>query len=268
MRRIGITPIIVGIGLMVGVVATFAWGAILSRAESAPNCRTYSQTGHQICGKFLTYWDAHGGLAQQGYPISDEFIEYSDLDGRPYTVQYFERAVFEYHPENKPPYDVLLSQLGTFRAREKYPKGFPQAGQIPFYEDRTDPAAFLQSFYNAINRKEYQRAYSYFDQGADKPTYDKFVQGYKDTASVTVYTGKVTTDAGAGNVYASVPTVLVATHTDNTVHTFYGCYILHHTNPGIDPDPNAALWKISRATIAEDKANTPVATLLARPCAP
>jgi hypothetical protein len=35
-------------------------------------------------------------------------------------VQYFERAVFEYHPENQPPYNVLLSQLGTFRYREKY----------------------------------------------------------------------------------------------------------------------------------------------------
>jgi carboxyl-terminal processing protease len=30
-------------------------------------------------------------------------------------VQYFERAVFEYHPENEPPYDVLLSQLGKYR---------------------------------------------------------------------------------------------------------------------------------------------------------
>ena len=35
-------------------------------------------------------------------------------------VQYFERAVMEYHPENRPPYDVLLSQLGTFQYREKY----------------------------------------------------------------------------------------------------------------------------------------------------
>jgi hypothetical protein len=27
-------------------------------------------------------------------------------------VQYFERARFEYHPENQPPYDVLLGLLG------------------------------------------------------------------------------------------------------------------------------------------------------------
>jgi beta propeller repeat protein len=80
----------------------------------------FSQTGHWVGGKFLQYWQSHGGLAQQGYPISDEFTEVSDLNGQPYLVQYFERAVFEYHPENPPPNDVLLSQLGTFQYRQKY----------------------------------------------------------------------------------------------------------------------------------------------------
>jgi hypothetical protein len=44
-------------------------------------------------------------------------LEVNELDGKVYAVQYFERAVFEYHPENQPPYDVLLSHLGTFRYR-------------------------------------------------------------------------------------------------------------------------------------------------------
>ena len=72
---------------------------------------------------FLRYWIEHGGLAQQGYPISNEFTEVSDLDGKLYTVQYFQRAVFEYHPENAAPYNVLISQLGTFRYRQKYDGG-------------------------------------------------------------------------------------------------------------------------------------------------
>lgn len=63
---------------------------------------------------------------QQGYPISDEFMEVSPLNGKPYTVQYFERAVFEYHPENARPYDVLLSHLGLFRYNEKYGTGTPR----------------------------------------------------------------------------------------------------------------------------------------------
>lgn len=89
------------------------------------NSRTFPETGKTVNGLFLDYWDAHGGLAQQGYPISNVMGETSDLDGKAYTVQYFERAVFEYHPENQPPYNVLLSQLGTFQYKSKYPEGAP-----------------------------------------------------------------------------------------------------------------------------------------------
>jgi glucose/arabinose dehydrogenase len=87
--------------------------------------RRFPETGKTVTGLFLEYWDRNGGLAQQGFPISDLMTETSDLNGRSYTVQYFERAVFEYHPENQPPYNVLLSQLGTFRYRQKYPGGAP-----------------------------------------------------------------------------------------------------------------------------------------------
>ncbi|HYP20596.1 MAG TPA: hypothetical protein VEY08_11020, partial [Chloroflexia bacterium] len=95
-------------------------GAPKQTPNSSPGSVLFRETGHRLGGVFLDYWNKNGGLAQQGYPISDEFVEQSELDGKPYTVQYFERAVFEYHPENKPPYDVLLSQLGTFRFKEKY----------------------------------------------------------------------------------------------------------------------------------------------------
>jgi YVTN family beta-propeller protein len=91
-----------------------------------PACRQFKETGQSLCGDFLDYWEKHGGLPQQGFPISDEFQEKSSLNGKVYTVQYFERAVFEHHPENQPLYDVLLSQLGTFRYRAKY----PPAGRI------------------------------------------------------------------------------------------------------------------------------------------
>ena len=69
---------------------------IYSQADS----RTFPETGHTVKGKFLQYWDSHGGLAQQGYPITEEMQEVSDTDGETYTVQYFERAVFELHPKS------------------------------------------------------------------------------------------------------------------------------------------------------------------------
>jgi len=78
------------------------------------------ETGKRLGGVFLKYWQEHGGLPQQGFPISEEFHEVSALNGQMYLVQYFERAVFEYHPENHPPFDVLLSHLGRFRYNQQY----------------------------------------------------------------------------------------------------------------------------------------------------
>jgi hypothetical protein len=91
-----------------------------NQVESSDNATYFDETGKSLGGKFREYWVGHGGLRQQGYPISDEFEETSALDGETYTVQYFERAVFEWHPENAAPYDVLLSQLGTFQYRERH----------------------------------------------------------------------------------------------------------------------------------------------------
>ena len=46
--------------------------------------------------------------------------ERSDVDGKTYKVQYFERAVFAYHPENQPPDDVLLGLVGRERHQARY----------------------------------------------------------------------------------------------------------------------------------------------------
>ena len=115
MRRYRLFPALILTLLLIGVPALPAPGV-----AAQGNSHNFPETGKTVSGVFWTYWQAQGGLAQQGYPISDEFTEKSDLDGKTYTVQYFERAVFELHPENQPPYDVLLSQLGTFRYKEKY----------------------------------------------------------------------------------------------------------------------------------------------------
>src|SRR5688572_535997 len=101
-----------------------------SAGAQQPQCQTFPETGKTLCYGFLKYWTEHGGVARQGFPISTEFQEVSDIDGKPYTVQYFERAVYEYHPEHQPPYDILLSLLGTIQFRSKYPDGVPEQAEL------------------------------------------------------------------------------------------------------------------------------------------
>jgi hypothetical protein len=264
-----------------GILAAFAWSALgsVSLAQTpgpgGNNCQTFQQTGHTVCGRFLQYWQQNGGLAQQGYPISETFTETSDLNGRPYTVQYFERAVFELHPENKAPNDVLLSQLGTFAGQANYSQGFStNAGDVPFYEHREGTGTqLLKTFYNAINRKEYERAYSYY-QGVPNPDpalaapYAQWVQGYANTVYVTLAAGTETIGAGAGNIFASVPVVLTSTQKDGSKQIFSGCYILHRVNFGISDNPLDELWSIRSAKIAAAPANANLDQLLAQTCTP
>lgn len=90
--------------------------------KNQQGCEYFPETQHNLCGGFRAYWHAHGldfgesgfssreSLALFGYPIGEEFQEQLE-DGNTYTVQYFERVRMEYHPENRPPYDVLLGRL-------------------------------------------------------------------------------------------------------------------------------------------------------------
>jgi len=100
-------------------------GAGIPPADS----RYFKETGQTVSGIFLDYWNSHGALPQQGYPISNEFSEVSDLNGKPYTVQYFERNRFEYHPELLgTPYAVQLGLLGVqYTADKLFTLGDPVA---------------------------------------------------------------------------------------------------------------------------------------------
>jgi hypothetical protein len=113
-----------------GLLIAAALAALLATglhpaAQAQTGSRYFPETGHTVKGPFLTYWQQHGGVAQQGLPLTEEAPEVSPVDGKTYTMQYFERAVFELHPENQPPYNVLLSRLGAFRYAQRYPQGAP-----------------------------------------------------------------------------------------------------------------------------------------------
>lgn len=95
------------------------------RSEPQADCRYVEETGHNVCGDILHAWLAHGieldgvlgtseqeAIALYGLPLSDAQME-TLSDGNEYMVQWFERARFEIHPENQPPFHVLQGLLGN-----------------------------------------------------------------------------------------------------------------------------------------------------------
>ncbi len=100
---------------------------------AVPTDRLYfAETQHTLGGAFRVYWEAHGGLPIFGYPISEEFVELNE-NGEAYTVQYFQRHRFEYHPGQAPPYDVQLSRLGdlVLQAQGRSWFTFPKGSETP-----------------------------------------------------------------------------------------------------------------------------------------
>ncbi len=105
-----------------GLLATHtAFEPLPDDTEAQAGCLVFTETGHQVCDQFLSYWQSHGlemgdpnvsyreSLALFGYPISEPFI----LPGTDLRVQYFERARLEWHPNNPEPYTVLGGRLGA-----------------------------------------------------------------------------------------------------------------------------------------------------------
>jgi hypothetical protein len=110
--------------MYVGMIFALAVVALPKNSAAAPlgqgGTRHFKETNQDVSGRFLEVWQGGRSDADaiyiNGYPISDKHDEVSLTDGKIYKTQWFERARFEEHPENKAPYDVLLGLLGVFAA--------------------------------------------------------------------------------------------------------------------------------------------------------
>lgn len=106
-----------------------------------------------------------------------------------------------------------------------------------YIDDRSTPEAVINSLYNAINRAEYLRAYSYFGADNAPADFETFSKGYEDTDNVDVLLGKSTSEGAAGSTYYSVPVAIDAVGKDGTHKQFAGCYTLRLANPQIQATP-------------------------------
>src|SRR4051812_39650693 len=105
--------------LYAGIVGSLCLSAAPRQAAASPALQGTSRTinGHAVSGRFLEEWSKQGSeqsnVYVNGLPITDRRAEISTTDGKTYDTQWFERARYEAHPENKAPYDVLFGLLGV-----------------------------------------------------------------------------------------------------------------------------------------------------------
>ena len=149
------------------------------KTDSGKNCRTFTETGHTVCGRFLTTWRRYGlnldskdavseneSLALFGLPVSDIITERLS-DGKEYQVQWFERARFELHPENSDPYDVLFGLLGN-EMRDFVPAQTP--ADLPILGL---PSGTVEEAVRVLAPRAVNNGYSYDDVRAIVQAYEK-----------------------------------------------------------------------------------------------
>ena len=106
----------------------------------------------------------------------------------------------------------------------------PAAGN--YIDDRSTPSQLIVSFYNAINRQEYSRAYGYYaNPSSALGAFDAFANGYKNTVSVGITFGQLTSEGAAGSIYFTVPAILTANESGAIQSTYAVCYVIKQPQP-------------------------------------
>src|SRR5207249_6470413 len=102
------------------------------------NRQYFPETGHNVSAAFLPFFRQLGGLDRFGLPRTEEMTEGG------LTVQYFQQARLEYHPERKgTPYEVQISLVGEWLLGPERP---PRAE--PMGENTSDQRYFDETGHN------------------------------------------------------------------------------------------------------------------------
>jgi hypothetical protein len=135
----------------------------------------------------------------------------------------------------------------------------PALAQTGPCDDRNDPVAALASYYDAINSKDYRRAYGYWESPAS--SYDEFARGFADTDRVRLLVEPAArVEGAAGSLYTELTTVIVATTHSGNERVFAGCYVLRRSNV------RDRGWQIYRANISTVPSSGRISRLLSQGC--
>jgi hypothetical protein len=94
--------------------------AVHVSAQAQEDGRYYPETGHTLDDRFIIFFDAHGGVAMLGYPITESFV--MPASGK--VIQYLENSRLELASG-----DVVQTRLGTLLAGDQSPTATVEPGE-------------------------------------------------------------------------------------------------------------------------------------------
>ena len=115
----------------------------------------------------------------------------------------------------------------------------------PYMDDRSDGLALVQSYYNALNRKEYSRAWSYYGEEKPAPDFATFEDESSVIDMVDLVVGEIVAEGAAGSIFYQIPVAIRVTKQDSSETVMAGCFVARLANPQIQDDPFTPLHIVS-----------------------
>jgi heat shock protein HslJ len=126
-------------------------------------------------------------------------------------------------------------------------------------DDRSNPVATLTSYFSAINSRDYQRAYRFWE--SPPSSFEQFAKGFADTDRVRFLVElPPPTEGAAGSVYAAIPTIVISTTRGGNERVFAGCYVMRRSNV------RDRGWQIYRADVSQFPSSARISRLLSQGC--
>jgi hypothetical protein len=103
-----------------------------------------------------------------------------------------------------------------------------------------DAVQLIRNYYRWINQKKYQGAFNIWEKredgnAANGQSFEKFVGGFSDTASVSVETGEPgEIEGAAGSNYIEIPVIISAMTKSGKAQKFAGTYTMRSSNMADD----------------------------------
>ena len=219
-------------GLVAGTTVTLKFGED-GRASGSTGCNAYSGT-YQVRGDTLSF----GRLISTRRACLDQNA--SSQEQR--FISALESATRFRLASNRL---TILSDRGRIilnfaRDQSSEPGDGPQNGP---QDDRGDPIGTLSSYYDAINSKDFRRAYRYWE--SNPSSYEQFARGFADTDRVRLLLEPPPRlEGAAGSSFAEISAVIIATTRSGGERIFAGCYTLRKSNV------QDMGWKIYRGEIS------------------
>jgi len=234
--------------LVAGTTVTLKFGED-GRASGSTGCNSYSGT-YQVRGDIIAFGrlistkraclDQNANQQEQRFLSALESANRFRLSSNRLTIMS----------------DRGRNALNFVNSSDSEPDGGPN-------EDRSDPSsdplATLASYYDAINARDYRRAYGFWD--SPTTTFERFARGFADTDRVRVLVEpSAHVEGAAGSAYADISTIVVATTRVGSERVFAGCYVMRRSNV------QDRGWKIYRADISQVPSSAGVSRLLSQAC--